>query len=66
MSARRVLTTARTCAYGRWRAVLVLPDGTEFEGWGISEAAAIYRAQSKANPITTCPRGAGQDRAAAR
>ena len=45
---RPKIKTQQTKAYGRWQAVLTLPDGTRFEGWGVSEQLAIYRARLQA------------------
>lgn len=44
--------THQTPAYGQWRAVALAVDGSEHEGWGLSQQAAEYRARLKAKQAT--------------
>jgi hypothetical protein len=55
----------QTKAYGQWRAVAVAADGTEHEGWGLTQLQAEFRAHLKATaePCTGCGRPISQPEA---
>lgn len=40
--------TEQTRAYGMFRSLIFLPDGSRFEGWGLTEQQAEYRARVRA------------------